>query len=102
MTTQELKKELTWMKRVTKDTTKTDETVNNHYHPKYQRFIKGLLALGAEAEAHDSREEWLAACDLCGAWNQKYPAEIWMTDLYDDDNGNYEAHIEDETFRFTA
>ena len=103
MTELELKKELRWMKRVTKDIYKTDETVNTQWHPKYQRFIKGLMALGVEAETHDSWNEWLSALKLCADWNIKYPnTEIYMCEPYlDEETGGSIAHIEDETFRFT-
>ena len=102
MTEQELKKEVRWMKRVTKDPDKTDDTVEYRWHPKFQRFIKGLMELGVQAEMHDSLEEWRNACELCGNWNKKYPTEIYMTEAYmDDETGGSIAHIEDETFRFT-
>lgn len=103
MTEQELKKEVRWMKRVTKDIYKTDLSVRDNWHPKYQRFIRGLYALGNEASARDSWEEWRDAMDLCVDWNRKFPnAEIWMNEPYPcDDMEGSEAHIEDETFRFT-
>lgn len=103
MTEQELKKEVRWMKRVTKDMQSTDTSVDSHWHPKWQRFVRGLMELGNKAEAHDSWDEWWDAMNLCGAWNRKYPnAEIWMNEPYPcDDMEGSEAHIEDETFRFT-
>lgn len=103
MTEQELKKEVAWMKRVTKNPMKTDESVGGWYHPKRDRFIRGLMALGVNAELHNSWDEWKTVRNLSADWNLKYPnGEIYVCEPYPcTDTDGYEAHIEDETFRFT-
>lgn len=105
MTEQELKKEVRWMKRVTKDCyTKIDEEFNDRFSDKWQRFAKGLMELGERASFKGDWNAWMDAMDLCIQWNWKYPrAEIWMTEPYaDEEGGEVYGHIEDESFRFTA